>query len=134
MIVTAPSTARTPGSRFNKAFSYEGYGRYRELGQTVSHPSHSEEREEPCIVKIQALQHLKLTVPLDAVVEIDADGFIARTVDLPLYGFGNDRLEAISALKKEIESLYNDLMEDDRFTDEWLGYKNFLKKRVAPAR
>lgn len=60
-------------------------------------------------------------------------GHIARAVDLPLFGFGDDALEAINALKDEIESLYNDLMEDDKFSEEWLRYKRFLKEIVVPS-
>lgn len=133
MLVPLPSTTRTPRARFNRPSSYEGHGIYRELSQTASH-KYAEEREEANIVKLQTLRHFKLTAPLDVVVEPDDNGFIARTVDLPLFGFGDDVVEALSVLKEEIESLYNDLMEDDKFTDEWLRYKNFLKKRVVPAR
>ena len=81
-------------------------------------------------VKINILPSKSLKEPLDAVVEPDADGFIARTVDLPLYGSGDDVVEAIDALKCEIESLYNDLMEDDEFNEEWLRIKKFLEERI----
>ena len=67
---------------------------------------------------------------LDAVIEPDGDGFIARTVDLPLYGSGEDVIEAVDMLKREIVSLYEDLMEDDDFSDEWLKIKVFLKKII----
>lgn len=85
------------------------------------------------ISEIQALRYLQLTVPLNVIMEQDNNGVIARTVDLPLFGFGEDALEAINALKDEIESLYNDLMEDDKFSEEWLRYKKFLKEIVVPA-
>lgn len=81
-------------------------------------------------IKINLLPTKSLRTPLDAIVEQDDDGFIARITDVPLYGYGDDPVEAIYALKCEIESLYDDLMEDDDFTEEWLTIKDFLKKRI----
>lgn len=81
-------------------------------------------------IKINLLPTKRLRTPLDAIVEQDDDGFIARITDVPLYGYGDDPVEAIDALKCEIESLYDDLMEDDDFTEEWLTIKDFLKKRI----
>lgn len=81
-------------------------------------------------IKINLLPTKKLKAPLDVIVEPDADGFIARTIDLPLYGCGNDPTESVEMLKREIESLYTDLMEDDNFSDEWLRIKSFLAERI----
>ena len=81
-------------------------------------------------IKINLLPTKSLRTPLDAIVEQDDGGFIARITDIPLYGYGDDPVEAIDALKCEIESLYDDLMEDDDFTEEWLAIKDFLKKRI----
>ena len=81
-------------------------------------------------IKINLLPTKSLRTPLDAIVEQDDGGFIARITDIPLYGYGDDPVEAIDALKCEIESLYDDLMEDDDFTEEWLTIKDFLKKRI----
>jgi len=81
-------------------------------------------------VKINLLPSKQLKIPLDAIVEPDNAGFIARTTDIPLYGYGDDPIEAIDALKCEIESLYNDLMEDDQFTEDWLRIKGFLRERI----
>jgi hypothetical protein len=50
--------------------------------------------------------------------------------DFPLFGYGDDRIEAVEALKSEIESLYFDLMEDDNFTEDWQGLKEFFKHQV----
>jgi hypothetical protein len=72
-----------------------------------------------------------LNPPLDAVVEPDGDSFIARTLDMPLYGVGDDPLDAIEALKAEIENLCDDLMADDSFTSEWLQIKALLSERLA---
>ena len=82
------------------------------------------------IIKLNILETKRLKNPIDAIVEPDDEGFIARTIDFPLFGYGDDRIEAIEALKSEIESLYEDLMEDDNFTEEWKGIKDYLKEQV----
>ena len=81
-------------------------------------------------VEIGVLPHKLLRQPLSALLENDGDGFIARSIDLPLFGYGDDPIEAVNHLKAEIESLYDDLMEDDQFSAEWLNYKRFLQERV----
>lgn len=81
-------------------------------------------------VEIGVLPHKLLRQPLSALLENDGDGFIARSIDLPLFGYGDDPIEAVNNLKAEIESLYDDLMEDDQFSAEWLNYKRFLQERV----
>ena len=81
-------------------------------------------------ITIKTLPNKILREGLDAVVEPDGDGYIARTVDLPLYGNGDDVIDAVDMLKREIVSLYDDLMEDDNFTDEWLKIKAFLKDLI----
>lgn len=82
-------------------------------------------------VSLSRLKHRHLKIPLSVIVEPDDDGFIAKTPELPLYGYGEDRDEAIDNLKIEIESLYADLMQDDNFTEEWIQIKAFLKERVV---
>lgn len=76
--------------------------------------------------QIDRLQNLELLSPLTVILETDGDGYIARTPDLPLYGYGNDSIDAINMLKGEIENLYSDLMEDDNFSEDWLMIKKFL--------
>ncbi len=88
------------------------------------------ERKSAGFVKINRLQSRILKTPLDAVIEPDEDGYIARTIDLPLYGYGDDPIEAVDALKDEISSLYDDLMEDDKMTPEWLMIKDILKDKI----
>ena len=60
-------------------------------------------------------------------MERDGESFLARTIEIPLYGHGKDFIEAVDALKYEIESLYEDLMEDNNFTEEWLKIKEYMK-------
>ena len=88
------------------------------------------ERRNIGFIKINLLPSKRLSAPLDIIVEPDEDGFIARTTDIPLYGYGDDPIEAINALKYEIECLYDDLMADDQFTNEWLRVKEFLQERI----
>lgn len=70
--------------------------------------SASKKRTDPFknigFVRINALFHKKLRFPLDVILEPDADGYIARTVDLPLYSFANDPFEALTLLKKRNRS------------------------------
>ena len=86
------------------------------------------------ITKIERLSHLELNTAIDVILEPDGNGFIARTPDLPLYGYGEDIVDAIDMLKEEIESLYDDLMEDDNFSKDWLRIKKFLKERIKEDR
>lgn len=81
-------------------------------------------------VRVNSLPNKILKSALDIVVEADGDRYIARTVDLPLYGNGDDPIEAIDMLKREIESLYDDLMNGDDFTEDWLKIKRFLAERI----
>jgi predicted RNase H-like HicB family nuclease len=81
-------------------------------------------------VQLNRLPHKILKVPLDVLVEPDEQGFLARTPDLPLYGYGQDRIEAIDMLKSEIESLFDDLLENNHLSAEWLNVKTFLKERI----
>ena len=83
------------------------------------------------ITKITFLPNKELKAPLEVVVERDGEAFLARTLEIPLYGQGGDVIEAVNVLKYEIESLYDDLMEDDNFSDEWLRIKEYLKTRIS---
>jgi hypothetical protein len=82
-------------------------------------------------VKISLLPNETLRVPLDAIIEPDGDDFIAKTIDLPLYGHGGDPVEAIEMLKREIASLYRDLIDDEELTEDWLRIKSFLVDRIS---
>lgn len=88
-------------------------------------------RPTPDFIRVFMLPSRNLKRPLDVIIEPDEDGFIARNVDLPLYGSGEDPNEAVEMLKREIESLYEDLMEDDDFSDKWLRIKRFLCEIIA---
>ena len=81
---------------------------------------------KPGFVQIYALVTKRLLTPLSAIIEADGDGYLAQTIDMPLYGFGSTAEEAISGLQAEIESLYYDLMQDEQFSEEWLMRKKLL--------
>jgi len=88
-------------------------------------------KESVGYIRINSLPNKILKSPLDIVVEVDGDGYIARAVDLPIYGSGDDPIEAIDMLKREIESLYDDLKKGDDFTEDWLKMKRFLVERIS---
>ena len=87
-------------------------------------------QNEAIVIKLNMLETKRLRNPLDVIIEEDDEGFVASAVDFPLFGYGDDRIEAIDALKFEIESLYFELLEDDNFSEEWLSVKSFLKDSV----
>lgn len=87
---------------------------------------------QPQIVFLNSLVTKRLVAPLSVLLEQDERSFLAQTVDMPLYGSGNTPLEAIKALQREVESLYNDLMADDNFSDEWLARKKLMAAIVLP--
>jgi hypothetical protein len=82
-------------------------------------------------VQINRLTNKLLKAPLDVLVEPDEEGFVARTPDLPLSGYGQDRIEAIDMLKREIESLFEELRENNDVSEEWLDIKKFLTERIT---
>ena len=82
-------------------------------------------------IAINRLETLELRSPLTVLVEKDEDAYLAVCPDIPqLYGHGEDSQSAVLSLQKEIESLWNDLKEDDDFSDEFLGLKRFLARIV----
>jgi hypothetical protein len=81
-------------------------------------------------IQINTLITKGLTKPIFLEIEFDEKYFIVRSVDLPLYACGNDTYEAIQNIKRELENVYFELMEDDDFSDEWMNYKNFFKSII----
>ena len=57
--------------------------------------------------------------------------FLAKTIKLPLHSYGDSKEEALSNLKHNIQSFYEELMEDDDFSEQWLHYKKYLKEIVT---
>lgn len=98
--------------------------------QSLKNKSQENKTENLGIIRINILPNKNLKIPIEAFVERDGESYLARTHDIPLYGYGEDAIEAVNTLKYEIESLYDDLMEDDNFSDEWLRIKEYLKTRI----
>jgi hypothetical protein len=108
-----------------------GLEQYEPTPQTLVQAIQQVQEDRIDIIKINFLPNKNLRVSIDATIERDGEGFIARTLEIPLYGYGEDFYEAIAALKREIESLYDDLVKDDNFTDDWLKIKKFLEERIT---
>jgi hypothetical protein len=89
-----------------------------------------DDRDKAKVIIIDNLVTFKLATPLSAIIEPDADAFLVRCHDLPVFGFADDPIDAIASLKREIESLYQDLMEDDNLSPQMLSYKEFLRDKV----
>ncbi|MGO9147794.1 MAG: type II toxin-antitoxin system HicB family antitoxin [Desulfomonilia bacterium] len=80
---------------------------------------------------IDSLPNKKLKTPINIIIEPDDEGFFASSPDIPsLYGCGDTRIEAVEMLRREIESLYEDLMGDDQFTDDWDDIKKLLINKI----
>lgn len=116
----------------SQSYSFDFWiGEFREIKTLKERVEALLNHGEALTVEINRLTRKTLSPPLTVIVELDGDGFIARSPDLPLYGYGEDRIEAIEMLKDEIESLYEDLMEDDDFSDDYLRIKRFLIDRIS---
>jgi len=113
-------------SRQYESLEREAQGIIRALEETVQ----KVRVENLGVIRINILPSKILKEPIEAVVERDGETFLVRTLEMPLYGSGEDVKEAVDALKCEIESLYDDLMENNDFTDEWLRIKEYLKARI----
>ncbi len=90
------------------------------------------QQNDVIVVKLNMLVTKRLHSQIEIMVEPDDDGFIARSIDFPIFGFGEDRFDAIDAFKHELESLYFDLTDDDDFSDEWQNLTKYLKEIVEP--
>ena len=75
---------------------------------------------------------LKEKIPVR--IEKEDDEYVVESLDYPLYGCGETKEEAVEHLEYEILSLYEELMGDDNFSDEFLRYKEKLKSIVAHVR
>ncbi|MEW6265560.1 MAG: hypothetical protein AB1641_21005 [Thermodesulfobacteriota bacterium] len=103
---------------------------YRDIEESVASLSSHFQEGKVTIIALHRLINFDLSESIDVILEPDGDGFIARTVDLDLFGFGDDPKEAVNNLKLEIEGLYHDLMTDDNFSEEWLKVKSFLQRMI----
>lgn len=80
--------------------------------------------------KINTLFKYDLLEPIHVNVE-NEDGIVTVSIpDPPLYGNGNDIHEALGMLKNEIEDIYEELNEDDNFSDIWLKRRKYLNSII----
>lgn len=78
------------------------------------------------------LPNYKTNSCIECCVSKDEDGsFLIECPSLNLYSSGESRLEAVENIKDNIESLYDDLMESDDFSDDWLEIKKILIKKIV---
>ena len=81
-------------------------------------------------IEIFRLINYRLSTPISAILTNDNNGYLVRIPKFNLYGSGKTIDLAIDMLKREIESLYQDLMEDDNFSEQWLQVKDELKSII----
>jgi hypothetical protein len=108
--------------------------RFEEIASNITHVFNKSQIQYAVkigVIKLNILPNKRILRPIEAILEQDEDGFIARTIEIPLYGHGLDPVDAIQSLKHEVESLYDDLMEDDEYTDYWLKIKEYLKNAIS---
>jgi tetratricopeptide (TPR) repeat protein len=73
------------------------------------------------------IEPLQLKWPIHLIVTKDDDEFFAECQEISiLYGTGKTEMAAASMLCREINSLYEDLLEDDNFSQEYLDIKKQL--------
>jgi len=63
------------------------------------------EESTPSRIEIQRLLGRRLKTPLVATVESADLGFVAHTVGISVFGYGDDAAEAIDALKQGVEDI-----------------------------
>ena len=84
----------------------------------------------PQILEITTLPNYRLRAPIKITIQPDNGGWLAEAASLFLYAYGDTYIEALLKIRREVESLYHDLMEDDNFSDSWLAIKSLLAKIV----
>jgi hypothetical protein len=80
--------------------------------------------------QISTLSRYRVKRPLNVIIEDDGPSVLARTVDLPLYGVGDDWREALNLLKSDLEDLYEELLAADNLSPEWQRYRLFLMESL----
>ena len=110
---------------------YQTDNRYQDQKlETIIEEVKKLKENQATIIQLHTLVTKRLRSPIEVLLEPDGDGFIARSVDVPVFGYGDDRVEAVDAFKHELESLYFDLTEDDEFTDDWHAIRDYLVDQV----
>lgn len=83
--------------------------------------------------QINKLIRYNLNTPITITVEeeVGFNGYIATPQEpLLVYGCGNNKTSAINMLRKEIESLYDDIKNDKNINEDMKEIKNFLNEAI----
>lgn len=83
------------------------------------------------VVTLVSIGNYELSVPLDVIVENDGDSYIARSASFPLYGWGEDTIEALEMFEREWVSFYEDLQEDDNLPDNLLRTRRLFDRYLG---
>jgi hypothetical protein len=81
---------------------------------------------------IYSLNHYSLNEPIFYTKKFEDNEFILSVNEYYTFGSGTTFLSALEMLINNLEELYEDLMMDDNFTNEWLIIKEKLIERVNP--
>ena len=74
---------------------------------------------------------LRMKSPLVGFIDTDEDGFITKCLEIPqVFGFGDTPDEAIENLYIEISTLYNELLLNDDFSEEFIALKQTLCEAI----
>ena len=90
----------------------------------------SPQKEQLGLIKINSLRRGVLKNSLEAVVERDGDTYIAYLVEVPLYSQGEDIPSAVEGLKKEIEGLWDEIKNAEDLSDQWMVYREHLRRCI----
>ncbi len=84
--------------------------------------------DDSCL--ITSLPSLDLTRPIRARIHFEGGEWIVEAIDIPLYGAGESAEAARSMLKREIESLWDDLNDGSQYGEEWTQVRRFLARMI----
>lgn len=79
---------------------------------------------------IDTLFNRKLKQNIFIKIEEDGDAFIAYMTNMLIYGYGNTPKQAIESIRHQIELCYEELNEDDDFSQEWIDIKRYLHQII----
>jgi len=131
--LTPTSTSRN-FKQYLYAYSYRpDYAKFYKPSTFSSLPQNSTPDPFVCSIEIICdLPKYKLMSPIECSVLRDEDGsYLVECPSLNLYSSGVSRQEAVENCKENIVSLYEDLMENDAFSDDWIEIKKALRNIIV---
>jgi len=85
-------------------------------------------------ISLHSLLGYNLLAPLTVLVQRDGSQMLAELEEIPLlYGIGDTIGQALTFLKEEVEALYQELNEDENFSQDYLEIKRFLNRVIGEA-